>query len=165
LTRVKPFFVLAMHPHEALVRRFYAAFAARDPEGMAACYHPEVFFSDPMFPRLKGRQAGDMWRMLLGRARDLEITLDAASGDAEGAAARWTARYRFRGRPVVNRVRSMFAFRDGRIVRHYDYFSFWRWASQGFGPWGAALGWFGPFRWAVRTRSRRALERFSAARD
>jgi len=100
----------------------------------------------------------------VGPARELEVTLDEASGDADGAAARWTARYRFRGRPVTNRVRSMFAFRDGRIVRHYDHFSLWRWAAQALGPWGAALGWFGPFRWALRTRSRRALERFTAAR-
>jgi len=154
-----------MHPNEQLLRVFYRALAARDAEGMARCYHPEVAFSDAVFPMLRGEDAGDMWRMLVGPARELEVTLEEASGDADGAVARWTARYRFRGLPVTNRVRSMFAFRDGRIVRHYDHFSLWRWAAQALGPWGAALGWFGPFRWAVRARSRRALERFSAARD
>ena len=165
MTRVKRRQPPPMHPNEALVRRFYACFAARDAEGMAGCYHPEVFFSDPAFPRLRGAAAGDMWRMLLSRSRDLEVTLEEASGGADGVVARWTARYTFRGRPVVNRVRSMFAFREGRIVRHYDHFSFWRWAAQGFGPWGAALGWFGPFRWAVRQRAARALERFSESRS
>ncbi|HEY4997527.1 MAG TPA: nuclear transport factor 2 family protein, partial [Usitatibacter sp.] len=95
-----------MHPHEALIREFYARFAARDPEGMAACYHPDVAFSDPVFPMLRGSEAGDMWRMLLSRAADLEVTLEEAHADDEGGLARWTARYTFSrtGRPVVNRV-------------------------------------------------------------
>lgn len=161
MTRVKRRQPPPMHPHEALVRRFYARFAERDAEGMAACYHPDVFFSDPVFPRLHGAAAAGMWRMLLAGGGDLEVTLDGVSGEPDGLVALWTARYTFRGRPVVNRVRSMFAFRDGRIVRHYDHFPFWRWAAQAFGPWGAALGWFGPFKWAVRRRAARRLERFS----
>jgi ketosteroid isomerase-like protein len=151
-----------MHAHEALVREFYARFAARDAEGMAECYHPDVAFSDPVFPMLRGAEAGDMWRMLLSRAADLEVTLDEAAGDADGAVVRWTARYTFSrtGRPVVNRVRGMFAFRSGKIVRHYDHFSFWRWAGQALGPMGKALGWFAPLKWKVRRDAARALDRF-----
>lgn len=151
-----------MHPNEALVRELYARLAARDAEGVARCYHPDVFFSDPVFPHLRGKAAGDMWRMLLERGRDLEFVLDEASGDAHGATARWTARYTFRGRPVVNRGRSMFAFRDGLVSRHYDNFPFWRWARQALGPLGAALGWFGPFKWMVRRDAARSLERWQA---
>src|SRR5512144_601224 len=106
-----------MHPHEALIREFYGAFARRDAEAMARCYHPEVFFSDPVFPRLHGEEAGDMWRMLLSRAADLEVTLDSASADESGGHAQWTARYTFSrtGRKVVNIINALFAFRDGRI--------------------------------------------------
>jgi len=162
LTRVKP--LSALHPHETLIREFYARFAARDAEGMARCYHAEVAFSDPVFPMLHGDEAGDMWRMLLSRAADLAVTLDEASGDGEGGLARWTARYTFTrtGRPVVNRVRGMFAFRDGLIVRHYDSFSFWRWAAQALGPAGAALGWLPPLRWKVRKDAARALAAYRA---
>lgn len=153
-----------MHPHETLLREFYAAFARRDAEGMARCYHAEVFFTDPVFPRLRGAEPGEMWRMLLERAADLEVTLDEVHADGDGGRARWTARYTFSrtGRPVVNRVRAMFAFRDGRIVRHYDHFGFWRWAAQALGPVGLALGWFAPLKWAVRRQAARGLERFSA---
>ena len=42
-----------MHAHEALIREFYGAFARRDAEAMARCYHAEVFFSDPVFPDRK----------------------------------------------------------------------------------------------------------------
>jgi ketosteroid isomerase-like protein len=153
-----------MHPHEALIRRFYACLAARDADGALACYHAEVFFSDPLHPRLRGRLAGDLWRMRLGEAGLEEIVLEEASGDADGAHARWTARFAVRHRPVTVRGRSMFAFREGRIVRHYDHYSLWRWAAQALGPAGAALGWFGPLRWALRARATRRLERFSAAR-
>ena len=155
-----------MHAHEALVRELYAAFARRDAEAMARCYHPEVFFSDPVFPKLRGAEAGDMWRMLLARASDLQVTLDEASGDADGGRAKWTARYTFSrtGRPVVNRVSAMFAFRDGLIVRHYDSFSFWRWASQALGPLGTALGGFAPLKWKVRRQAAEGLAAFREKR-
>jgi ketosteroid isomerase-like protein len=151
-----------MHPHEALIREFYAAFARRDAEGMARCYGNEIFFSDPVFPKLKGEEAGDMWRMLLSRAADLEVKLDEAHANASEGQARWTARYTFSktGRPVVNHVSAMFAFRDGKIVRHYDRFSFYKWASQALGPMGAALGWFAPFKWKIRKEAAKGLEKF-----
>ena len=153
-----------MHAHEALIREFYGAFARRDAEAMARCYHAEVFFSDPVFPSLRGAEAGDMWRMLLSRATDLAVTLDAASADAEGGRAHWTARYTFSktGRTVVNRIEAKFAFRDGLIARHHDRFSFWIWAGQALGPAGSALGWFAPLKWKVRKDAARALATFRA---
>lgn len=156
-----------MHPHEALIREFYAAFARRDAEAMARCYHADVFFSDPVFPALRGAEAGDMWRMLLARAAGLEVALEEAWADAEGGRARWTARYTFgrTGRPVANRIRALFAFREGLIVRHYDHFPFWRWAAQALGPAGAALGWFAPLKWKVRADAKKALERFREGRE
>jgi ketosteroid isomerase-like protein len=153
-----------MHPHEALIREFYARFAARDAEGMARCYHPDVAFSDAVFPMLRGEDAGDMWRMLLARAADLQVTLEEAAADQAGGHARWTARYTFSRtrRPVVNRVAAMFAFRDGLIVRHYDSFSFWRWAGQALGPAGKLLGWLPPLRWRVRRDADRSLRNYQA---
>jgi ketosteroid isomerase-like protein len=154
-----------MHPHETLLREFYARFSARDAEGMARCYHRDVAFSDPVFPMLRGDEAGDMWRMLLSRATDLAVTLDEARGDDEGGEAAWTARYTFTrtGRPVVNRVHGLFAFRDGLIVRHHDSFPFWRWSAQALGPAGAAFGWLPPLRWKVRKDAARALARYRDA--
>jgi len=66
---------------------------------------------------------------------------------------------------VVNRIRGMFAFRDGLIVRHYDSFPFWRWAAQALGPAGAALGWLPPLRWKVRKDAARALAAYRAHRS
>jgi ketosteroid isomerase-like protein len=151
-----------LHPNEQLLRDFYRAFAARDAEGMARCYHPDVAFSDAVFPMLRGEDASDMWRMLLSRAADLAVTLDECEAGPQAGEARWTARYTFSrtGRPVVNRVNGLFAFRDGLIVRHYDSFSFWRWSGQALGPAGKLLGWLPPLKWKVRKDAERALRTF-----
>jgi len=38
-------------PNAALIQRFYEAFQRSDAEAMAACYAPDVQFSDPVFGR------------------------------------------------------------------------------------------------------------------
>ena len=55
--------------HVQLIERFYQAFDNGDGDTMAACYAPDVHFSDPVFPDLRGSQAGAMWRMLTEHAR------------------------------------------------------------------------------------------------
>jgi ketosteroid isomerase-like protein len=108
-----------------------------------------------------------MWRMLLARAADLQVTLDEVSADSAGGEARWTARYTFTrtGRLVVNRIHALFAFRDGLIVRHYDSFPFWRWAAQALGPAGKLLGWLPPLKWKVRKDADRSLRQYQERRQ
>jgi ketosteroid isomerase-like protein len=155
-----------MHPNEALIRRFYERFQARDPAGMKACYHPEVEFWDPAFGELNGEEAGAMWAMLLARATDLEVVCQEAHADAEAGSARWQATYTFTqtGRRVVNRIRAEFDFRDGLIVRHVDRFPFWRWARQALGATGLLLGWTPFLRGRVRDNALRGLSSFMAKR-
>ena len=56
-----------------------------------------------------------MWRMLTGRAKDLEVELLEREADGERGSARWRATYTYSqtGRPVVNDVRGTFRFADG----------------------------------------------------
>jgi len=153
-----------MHQHEQLIRDFYAAFAARDADGMARCYHPEILFSDPAFPMLKGNEASSMWRMLISRGKDLQLTLVEASADNDGGHATWEARYTFSqtGRPVINRIDAVFAFRDGLIVRHIDRFPFWKWSRQALGPIGLVLGWSLPIKMLVRKKAAASLASYMA---
>lgn len=152
-----------MHPHAELIERFYAAFARRDWAGMAACYHPEVHFSDEVFD-LRGGDAGMMWRMLCTTGRDLQIETSGIAADDAGGRAHWDARYTFSatGRPVLNRVDAEFGFRDGLIVRHVDRFDFWRWSRQALGLPGLLLGWSGALRDKVRARAAKSLAAFRA---
>ncbi|MBF3199877.1 nuclear transport factor 2 family protein, partial [Pseudomonas aeruginosa] len=52
------------HPNAELIERFYQAFQRLDGEAMAACYAPQATFHDPAFGELRGREVGDMWRLL-----------------------------------------------------------------------------------------------------
>ena len=150
--------------NEALIERFYGAFAQRDGAGMAACYAPDVHFSDPVFTDLHGREAGAMWCMLTERGTDLRVELLEHSADGDRGAAHWRAHYTFTqtGRPVVNDVHASLRFRDGLIGDHIDDFDFHRWARQALGPPGLLLGWTPLVRNAVRRRARASLDEFLA---
>lgn len=153
-----------MHAHEKLIHDFYEAFARLDAEAMAKCYHPDIQFSDTVFPMLKGAEATGMWRMLASRAKEFSLTHDQVSADDSGGRAHWEAKYLFSktGRHVHNRIDAVFAFKDGLIIRHVDSFSFWRWAAQALGTVGLVAGWFPPLKWKVRKEARAGLDQFMA---
>lgn len=150
------------HPNAELIARFYAAFARRDAAAMAQCYHPAIHFSDPVFPDLQGPAAGAMWAMLCARGTDLRVEASGITADDAAGAARWDAWYTFSGtgRKVHNVIDARFEFRDGRIVRHVDRFSFWRWSRQALGPAGALLGWTTFLRAKVRAQAAHGLARW-----
>jgi len=150
--------------NEAVIERFYGAFAQRDGAAMAACYAPDVHFSDPVFTDLHGPEAGAMWRMLTERGTDLRVELLERSADGDGGSAHWRAHYTFTqtGRSVVNDVRATLRFRDGLIAEHVDDFDFHRWARQALGPSGLLLGWTPVLRSAVRRKARAGLDEFMA---
>ena len=156
-----------MHPNAALLARFYEAFDRRDADAMAGCYHHDIIFHDPVFGELRGERARDMWRMLCRRATDLRVTHEIVDADDVDGEARWVATYSFgkAKRQVTNRIRAQFEFKDGRIVRHMDSFSLWRWASMALGPTGALLGWAPPVRARIRREARQGLDAFAAGRD
>jgi ketosteroid isomerase-like protein len=155
-----------MHPNAELIRRFYDAFGRRDAEGMAACYADDVRFSDPAFPDLRGKNAGDMWRMLCEAGKDLRIEASEIDADDTTGRARWVAHYTFSatGRPVVNDIRASFRFQNGRIVEHRDVFDFGRWARQALGMPGLLLGWTGWMRGQVQARAAKGLASFQKKR-
>jgi ketosteroid isomerase-like protein len=150
--------------NDALIERFYGAFAQRDGAGMAACYAPDVHFSDPVFTDLHGREAGAMWRMLTERGTDLRVELLERSAEEDRGSAHWRAHYTFTqtGRPVVNDVHASMRMRDGLIAEHIDDFDFHRWARQALGPSGLLLGWTPILRSAVRRKARAGLDEFLA---
>ena len=124
-----------MADNAQVIEQLYDAMNRHDGEAMAQLYAPDGRFHDPAFGELSGAEAGDMWRMLTGRATDLT------------------------GRPVVNDIHASFRVRDGRIVEHDDSFSFSRWARQALGPTGLILG-LPPMNLLVRRRARGDLAEF-----
>ena len=145
-----------------LLTRFYGAFARKDAEGMVACYHPDSAFSDPVFQMLNHAETAAMWRMLVGRAQDLSLEFEVLGEDR----AEWTARYTFTktGRPVVNRVKSQFGFKDGLILAQRDGFDFPLWLRQALGWKGALFGRTRLLQATVRKQARESLDAFMAKR-
>ena len=150
----------------AVIASFYEAFGRRDAEAMAACYHPEVRFSDPVFLDLRGPRAGNMWRMLCERAADLEIEASDISADESSGRAHWEARYTFTatGRPVHNRIEARFRFEGGQIIEHRDAFPLWRWTRMALGPAGTLLGWTPLVQNKVRAQAAAGLAAFEQSR-
>jgi ketosteroid isomerase-like protein len=148
--------------HAELIERFYSSFANQDAEGMIACYHPELRFSDPVFVDLDAREARGMWRMLCERAQDFSLEFSDVKAEGDTGSAHWEARYLFSttGRKVHNVIDASFRFADGKIIEHRDVFDFHRWARQALGPTGLLLGWTGMVRDKVRSQARRGLDKY-----
>jgi hypothetical protein len=151
-------------PHAAnstLLDRFYRALQQRDGTTMAACYHADATFRDPVF-ELRGTRIGAMWKMLTQRGADLRVEFGNVVTDADAGSADCEAWYTFSatGRRVHNVIHSDFRFADGLILAQVDAFDFWRWSRQALGPAGLLLGWSPLLRRKVQAQATKALERY-----
>ena len=155
---------VAAADNEALIDRFYSAFARRDHETMAACYAQDATFTDPVFQDLRGEEVRAMWRMLCERGIDLRLEHSEVRADEDRGSAHWAADYTFSGtgRPVHNEIDAGFRFADGLIVEHVDSFDLWRWARQALGPIGLVAGWAPPLQNRIRAQARENLRAFMA---
>jgi uncharacterized protein len=154
------------HANADLIERFYSAFDRHDGETMATCYAPDATFSDPVFQDLRGDEPGDMWRMLTGRAKELDVELVEHEADDKTGSAHWLAHYTFAqtGRHVDNDVRATFRFENGLIADHRDEFSFYAWTRQALGVSGILLGWTPIVQGKVRDEARKGLDEFRSGK-
>jgi ketosteroid isomerase-like protein len=155
-----------MHPHAELIQTFYKAFQKRDAAAMAACYAPDVHFSDPVFQDLRGDRARAMWQMLCERGKDLELEWSGIEANDQVGRADWQAWYTFSGtgRSVHNRITARFEFADGKIKAHKDAFDLWSWSAQALGLKGRLLGWAPPVQGAIRKQAAKGLADYMVKR-
>src|SRR2546430_17664174 len=83
------------HPNAEVLRRSSAPSPRHDGDAMAACYAPGARFSDPVFTDLRDEEPGAMWRMLTGRAEDLEVKLAEHEAGDERGRAHWLPDHTF----------------------------------------------------------------------
>jgi len=148
--------------NEAILEKFYSSFQSGDAPGMSACYHDSVTFTDPAFGRLKGKEVGAMWSMLLSKKEsELKIEYSGISTNQDTGQATWTATYKYgpKKRVVVNQVGSRFKLRDGKILEQVDDFNLWTWSRQALGPVGFLLGWTPFLRNKIQGMARQALRK------
>jgi len=144
-----------------VIEKFYKSFSAGDAEGMISCYADDVTFKDPAFGLINGYDVKKMWRMLL-KNPNLKIVSSNITADDKIGSADWVAVYTFSltGRKVVNKVHAQFEFSNGKIIKHTDHFSFWKWAGQAFGLKGYLLGWTQVMQNKVRQQALARLAKF-----
>jgi ketosteroid isomerase-like protein len=153
--------------NQEVLEHFYHSFKYKDVNGMIACYHEDVEFSDPAFGTLKGKEVSSMWHMLLERNSSLKMDYNNISADADTGKAYWKAEYLFSKtkRPVVNNVTSIFEFKDGKIFRHTDTFDLKIWAKQALGFQGSILSFFGLLSTSIQKKSKELLHSYMAQKN
>lgn len=152
-----------MNSNEQIIEEFYAAFAEGNAETMASCYHPEIVFEDPAFGKLEGKNASDMWHMLIDRAKGkMEISFSDIQANGKNGSAKWIAKYHFSktNREVTNKIKAYFEFKDGLIIKHVDHFDFYNWAKQALGTTGFLLGWTSFLRKKVQKQASESLRKY-----
>lgn len=155
-----------MNDHEKLIQTFYTCFQQLDTACMRACYHPEIRFTDPVFPDLKGNEAGAMWAMLIEALKknpgDWKLEFKNIQANETEGSCRWEAHYTFSltKRRVHNIINAQFRFKDGKIIGHTDTFDFYRWTRMAFGATGLLLGWTSFFKRKLRHKTRNNLDAF-----
>jgi hypothetical protein len=102
---------------------------------MVKLYHRDIEFEDPVFGKLKGEKAKNMWRMLCSSSNKIEIYFSNIIEDKNSGSVNWKAEYIFKktNRKIINNIYAEFKFKDGKIINHKDIFSLYRWAIQAFG--------------------------------
>jgi len=145
-----------------LIEKFYTAFQQKDWKTMQQCYHPEVEFSDPVFQKLKGREALAMWHMLVSSSSDLQITYTDVEAKNDQGSCRWEAKYSFSktNRKVYNQIHARFLFKDGLIIQHNDTFDLWKWSRMALGLPGLMLGWTPWMKGKIRKMAVGSLQSF-----
>lgn len=151
------------HENEQLIECFYRAFQRLDWQAMSDCYHEDIWFSDPVFTDLRSDQVANMWHMLCDKAEEFDLQYSHISADDHYGSARWIASYRFSqtGRRVRNVIFAEFQFKEGKIIRHSDHFSFWKWAISALGLPGVLFGWSGRFKRKVQQKALAGLRAYS----
>lgn len=156
-----------MNANEALITKFYTAFANADAKTMSECYHPKIHFIDPAFGLLKEEQVSRMWEMLILKSKgNIKIEFSNVKADDSVGSANWVAAYNFSktNRKVINKIAAEFAFQDGLIIKHTDSFDVWKWSKQAFGPAGYLLGWTGFFQKKVQEQALSSLKKFEESK-
>ncbi|MEQ8303648.1 MAG: nuclear transport factor 2 family protein [Cyclobacteriaceae bacterium] len=152
-----------MSSEEKLVDTFYQAFKRKDWQAMQGCYHPDISFSDPAFPDLKGKAAKAMWHMLVEASTDLNVSHhNLFAESSEIVKCQWEAIYSFSrtGRKVHNVINALFSFQENLIITHRDSFDLWKWSRMALGAPGLLLGWTPFMKRKIQNMANNSLTRF-----
>lgn len=145
--------------NQQIITAFYTAFQQQDYKTMQSFYADTATFSDAVFRNLSAQEVRAMWQMLITRGKDFELTFKDVTDHGKTTTAIWIATYTFSatGRKVTNHIHATFEIENGKIIRHTDQFSFYKWARQALGLPGILLGWSPILKNKIRKTARQNL--------
>lgn len=146
-----------------ILTKFYTSFSEKDAEGMLSCYDDNIVFTDPAFGTLEGDRAKAMWKMLLANEEsDLNVSFKILEHTPNTGKVNWVATYYFgpQKRKVINNITANLTIKDGKIIKHLDHFSLWKWTQQALGFSGLFLGWSPFMKKKIQQRTNRLLDKF-----
>jgi ketosteroid isomerase-like protein len=149
--------------NKEVLERFYTAFQQGDAATMSSLYHPDGYFSDPVFQALTAEEAGSMWTMLIERSKgNLAIEFHSIEEDEYSISCTWEAKYLFSKteRPVHNVIRTKMTIEDDKIIIHEDVFNFWKWSRMALGAPGLLFGWTPFLKKKVQTQAQTSLQNY-----
>ncbi|RZJ78935.1 MAG: nuclear transport factor 2 family protein [Flavobacterium sp.] len=153
-----------MTSNEQIIRQFYTAFQQKNYKTMQDSYADNAVFNDAVFTNLDAKEVKAMWQMLISRGGDMTMTFGNIKEAGNKVTAYWEAHYTFTatGRKVVNKINAEFELENGKIVKHTDDFSFYKWAKQAFGAGGFLLGWTSAFKAKIGETAKKKLDEYIA---
>lgn len=145
--------------NKELIANFYESFGKLDAQGMIDYYHDQIEFEDPIFGKLNSKKVRSMWRLLLSKDSDMKVSYCDVKTQGNLGYAKWKATYFYgsKKRKITNECKASFEFKDGKIIRHTDTYSLWRWSHQAFGFVGLLLGWTSFFKNKITNKAQKAL--------
>lgn len=151
-----------MTANQLLINSFFLAFQNKNYAAMQSCYAEDAVFNDEIFVGLNSEEVKAMWEMFCINGKDLIIEFANVHADEKCGCAEWSAAYTFSktNKKVHNHIQSNFTFANGKIVKHTDSFSFYKWASQALGAPGVLLGWSSIVKTKVRKEAMNSLLNF-----
>jgi len=155
-----------MNNNERLIHHFYTSFQHKDIQAMQDCYAIEATFTDPVFTNLNASEVRSMWAMLIKSGKDMRLEFKNIQSNEYGATAEWDAWYTFSatGNKVHNSIKASFLIENGKIIKHTDHFSFYRWAKQALGLPGLLLGWTNFLKNKISITAKKNLKSFMAGK-
>jgi len=134
-----------METQTAVLTKLYTCLAKHDHPGMAECYHQDAHFQDIGFTLDGVKQIQAMWHLI--SETDLRCTFKIVEGEGSPCTVDLVDEYTFppTRRPVRNEIRSVFKFKDGRIIDHRDSCDARKWCLQAWGPILGVPFWLLPF--------------------
>jgi hypothetical protein len=147
----------------SVVERFFSAYANADPVAMSACLHPQISYSDPLFPDLRGVRVGLRWHWQLRHATEFKLQKQIMFMDERKAQLKLDVAYLWHGRAVHHEVLSTLTIWDDLIVRQIDEYPYWPYAKQAYGVAGHLLGGLGWAQSVVQRRAAAAVEELATS--